>query len=99
MNTFHVALITIACTAPLLVQAQSADSAAKIQQLKEQMASRFNAADVDHDGRLTKAEAARMPRVAKNFDAIDKAGRGYVTQDDITAYAMAMAAERGKLPR
>ncbi|MDE2362598.1 MAG: EF-hand domain-containing protein [Hyphomicrobiales bacterium] len=47
---------------------------------------RFAAADKDHDGSLTLAEAkAGMPRVAKNFDMIDRGKKGYVTLDDIKA--------------
>ena len=54
----------------------------------QQLQSRFEAADTNHDGKLTKAEAqAGMPRVAKNFDQIDATHKGYVTLDDIAQYA------------
>ena len=49
---------------------------------------RFAAADKDADGKLTKAEAdAGMPRVAKNFDRLDKDKKGYVTLDQLKAAA------------
>lgn len=49
---------------------------------------RFKAADKDHDGKLTLAEAkAGMPRVAKGFDKIDKDKKGYITVEQIKAFA------------
>lgn len=49
---------------------------------------RFAAADKNHDGKLTLAEAqAGMPKVAANFDKIDTEHRGYVTLDQILAAA------------
>jgi Ca2+-binding EF-hand superfamily protein len=49
---------------------------------------KFKAADKDHDGKLTLAEAkAGMPRVAKGFDKIDKDKKGYLTVDQIKAFA------------
>ena len=48
---------------------------------------RFKAANTTGDGRLTFAQAqAKMPRVAHNFEAIDKDHNGYVTLADIRAY-------------
>ena len=56
---------------------------------------RFDAANTTHDGHLT-AEQARsgMPTVAKNFAAIDKENKGYVTIDEIRAYQREARAER-----
>jgi Ca2+-binding EF-hand superfamily protein len=51
---------------------------------------RFDAADTNHDGKLTKAEAeAGFPALAKHFSAIDSTGKGYVTMADIKAYERA----------
>ena len=56
---------------------------------------RFAAADVDHDGKLTKAEAeAGMPFVAEHFDEIDTARKGSVTMRDIAVFVRAKAAAR-----
>jgi hypothetical protein len=46
---------------------------------------RFSAANVSHDGRLTRsqAEGSGWMRIAKHFGEIDTAARGYVTLDDI----------------
>jgi hypothetical protein len=52
--------------------------------LAAELPKRFAAADVDHDGKLTRDEArAGMPRVSRFFDQIDSRKRGYVTVDDI----------------
>ena len=48
---------------------------------------RFTAADTDHDGMLSRAEAQKgMPFVAKNFDRIDTAKTGRISLADITRY-------------
>jgi len=52
------------------------------------LAQRFAAANLTHDGRLTRAQAAgAMPMVARNFDAIDLDHKGYVTLPEIRAFA------------
>jgi hypothetical protein len=67
--------------------AAHAQSAAQIAMVE----SRFAAADKDKDGKLTLAEAqAGMPRVAANFSKIDRAGKGYVTIDEIKAAMSSM---------
>ncbi len=43
----------------------------------------FNAADVDHDGTLTKSEAKKLKRVYRNFDAIDVDQDGTVDRDEV----------------
>jgi hypothetical protein len=54
----------------------------------EQIAARFAAADTNHDGQLTLAEAkAGMPRVAANFNKIDADHSGTVTKEEIKALA------------
>jgi len=45
----------------------------------------FKKADKDNDGTLTKDEAKSMPRVAKNFDAIDADKDGTVSLAEIHA--------------
>jgi len=52
------------------------------------LAQRFAAANVTHDGRLTREQAERsMPFVARDFDAIDFDQKGYVTLPEIRAFA------------
>ena len=51
------------------------------------LAQRFAAANVTHDGRLTREQAqAGMPRVAENFDAIDVDQKGFVTLPEIRTF-------------
>jgi len=65
------------------------------QQMRAKVTERFAAADVNHDGKLTREEAdAKMPRVARNFDQIDTAHKGYVTLDEIQAFSREKMAER-----
>jgi hypothetical protein len=64
------------------------------------MRDRFAAANTTHDGRLTRdqAEAGGMKMVAKNFDAIDVDHHGYVTLQDIRAFAQSRRAGRQTPP-
>ncbi|GAB7549387.1 EF-hand domain-containing protein [Cupriavidus sp. 8B] len=56
---------------------------------------RFKAADVNHDGKLTREEAkAGMPEVYKRFDKIDARKKGYVTERQIGAYWQAKTQEQ-----
>jgi len=49
----------------------------------------FKKADKDNDGTLDKAEAKAMPRVAKNFGAIDADKDGTVSLDEIHIFMKA----------
>ena len=54
---------------------------------QQRMQEHFRRADKDGDGTLSKAEAeAAMPRLAKDFDAIDANKDGKITQDEIKAH-------------
>jgi hypothetical protein len=59
-------------------------------------AQRFNAANTTHDGKLTleQARAARFRSVVRNFTAMDRDGKGYVTRHDVVAYRKALRAQR-----
>jgi hypothetical protein len=65
---------------------------------RQTLQQRFEAANTTHDGQLTKdqAVAAKWAYVSKNFAAIDSAKKGYVTVDDIRAYAAAQRAAHPK---
>ena len=52
-------------------------------------AERFKAADKNGDGMLDREEAKSMPKVAKNFDAIDADKNGTVTGKEIHDYMKA----------
>ncbi|AGU49991.1 EF-hand-like domain-containing protein [Variovorax paradoxus B4] len=69
--------------------AQTAD-ASRTAQLRTELHKRFAAADSNTDGRLTRDEArGKMPRVYRDFDAIDSTRAGAVTMAQIEAYAAA----------
>ena len=52
-------------------------------------AAAFKKADKDNDGTLDREEAKAMPKVAKNFDAIDVDKDGTVSLDEIHTYMKA----------
>ena len=54
----------------------------------------FKKADTDNDGSLTRDEAKAMPRVAKNFDAIDTDKDGTVSDKEIHNYMKAQHAKK-----
>lgn len=57
------------------------------EQREQRMADRFNAADTNHDGKLSMDEAkAGMPMLARNFDQIDTEHTGGVTLEQMKAY-------------
>ena len=58
---------------------------------------RFEAANVTHDGRLTReqAEAAGLRGILRNFEQIDTDNKGYVTLQDLRVFAQARRAQRG----
>jgi Ca2+-binding EF-hand superfamily protein len=64
----------------------SAASAAPAGTFAQRVQNRFNAADTNHDGKLTLAEAqVGMPRVAQHFAEIDTAKKGYITFSQLSA--------------
>lgn len=71
--------------------------AARAEKMKAQLDKRFDEADANHDGKLSREEAqAKMPRVAQHFDEIDTAKTGFVTKEQVQAKMVEMAAERRK---
>lgn len=62
------------------------------------LAQRFAAANVTHDGRLTRQQAQPvMPRIAENFDAIDLDQKGYVTLAEIQTFIHRQQAAGGQV--
>ncbi|WP_416758371.1 EF-hand domain-containing protein [Roseateles sp. So40a] len=87
--TAGAVIATLALIAlPVQAQTQGGKAAQKLEE-------RFNAADKDHDGKLTKAEAqAGMPRLAKHFDEIDTQKAGSLTLDQVKQYAAQQMKDR-----
>lgn len=76
---------------PAVRQAASAPTtqgAALNAQVEQKLRANFNAADADHDGTLTLAEAqaAKLGLVANNFDRIDTRRSGRVSFEDLKRY-------------
>lgn len=87
-----------AATACLLAGVACAQTAtpdtARTDALRSELKQRFASADTNGDGRLSRDEAkSGMPRVYRNFDAIDSAHAGSITLAQIEAY---VASQRGK---
>ena len=52
---------------------------------KAEIAARFNSADINADGKLTKEEArTSMPGVFDNFERVDTKAQGFITVQDLT---------------
>ena len=66
---------------------QGSQGAAAYSAQGDTLAQYFAAANVTHDGRLTRQQAAAgMPWVEQNFDAIDFDQKGYATLPEIRAF-------------
>jgi hypothetical protein len=62
-------------------------SSQRMERAMQQVQERFAAANITHDGKLTKAQAAQgMPMVAQNFDQIDTQKAGYITLAQIEQF-------------
>jgi Ca2+-binding EF-hand superfamily protein len=55
----------------------------------------FARLDTDKDGKISKAEASKGPRLSKNFDTVDADHDGFVTKAELSA-AMARHAHAKK---
>jgi Ca2+-binding EF-hand superfamily protein len=76
-------------------QPQLPQQPANGKEAKVKFTEKFNAADTNHDGKLTREEAeAGMPEVYKNFDKIDTKKTGAITQRQIGAYWAAKTKQR-----
>lgn len=60
------------------------------------MAERLRAADTNHDGMISREEAAALPKLAEHFDAIDTNHDGQITREELRAYYKQMRAEHWK---
>ncbi len=90
-------LITVAALAwPLAAAAQNTPQLTDAQRERlEQAAERFRAADTNHDGQISRAEAdASLPRIAKRFTQLDSNGDGQLSADEFRA-----AMERARAQR
>lgn len=86
-RTLISVISSVLLAAPGFLHAQSADTA-RAEKARAQLKKRFDAADGNADGQLSREEAkAGMPRVYKQFDRIDVEKTGSITMDQIAAFA------------
>lgn len=93
-----VSVAAFGAAAPVFAQQDGAPAQGQRmtpEQRAQRMTERFNAADTNHDGKLSLDEAkAGMPMVARNFDQIDTGHTGAVTLDQLNAFAKAHMGQR-----
>lgn len=90
-------LAALVAIAPAFAQDQGQGQRERLtpEQRQQRMVERFNAADTNHDGKLSLDEAkAGMPMLARNFDQIDTGHTGAVTLDQLNAYMKEHRGER-----
>jgi hypothetical protein len=76
-------------------QAPNTDRMEKAQKARAELQKRFDAADTNKDGKLSREEAqAKMPRVYKSFDTIDTSHTGTISLADIEAFLMSKKGSR-----
>ncbi|MEP6483133.1 MAG: EF-hand domain-containing protein [Rudaea sp.] len=85
-----IALMLFACASSFDLHAQQTATPDRTQKAGEKLREKFSAADIDHDGSLTRDEAAKgMPHAAKHFDDIDANHDGKLSLQEIAQYLSA----------
>lgn len=90
------ALVAAGLTATTLGTPAFADDDAAKARLAKQVDNVFARLDSDHDGKITKSEASKGPRLSKHFDAIDTNHDGFVTRAELAAALAARYANARK---
>lgn len=67
------------------------DDAAMKAKIAKRVDDAFAKLDTDKDGKISKTEAAKGPRLSKNFDNVDADHDGFVTRAEMTAAMTKMA--------
>jgi Ca2+-binding EF-hand superfamily protein len=79
------ALVAAGLTATTLATPAFADEGAPKAKLAKRIDTVFARLDTDKDGKISKAEASKGPRLSKHFDAVDTDHDGFVTRAELTA--------------
>lgn len=80
--------LIFAAAVPLTASAQSAANLPATPANDAEVTARFNAADKNGDGKVTKEEAeAGLPRVAMAWEKIDVDKKGYITLEQLQVIA------------
>ena len=98
MKKVNIAVVTVLLSAGIgtsAVLAQTPPEAPKGDRAHK-MHDRIKAADKDGDGKISRAEAVALPRIAKHFDEIDTNKDGFVTKEELKARHDKRAAQKQK---
>lgn len=86
MKSLKTGLLVTLLAAAFAAPAFAGDDAAKGDRAQKAH-ERLKAADKNGDGKISREEAnASLPRLAKNFDAIDTNKDGFVTKEEMRAF-------------
>jgi hypothetical protein len=88
--------IVVALTAASLAAASFLVFGAAGERHDGKFAERLRTADANGDGLISRAEAASLPRLARQFDEIDANRDGQASQDELRAFHEKRRAEHGQ---
>jgi Ca2+-binding EF-hand superfamily protein len=88
----YLALIAAAGLAGAALAAQAAHEG----QGPGRMLERLRQADTNHDGMISRDEAAALPMISKHFDEIDANHDGQITTEELRAFHQRMRGEHWK---
>ncbi|HEX7112274.1 MAG TPA: EF-hand domain-containing protein [Mizugakiibacter sp.] len=87
------ALLIVA--AMLLPLAACAQDGSRAQRFAAKAQQRFDAADTNHDGMISRDEAQQgLPRIAQHFDDVDTNHDGQLSREELGAYLKSLRAAR-----
>lgn len=88
MKRVPVAFVTFLLSASIGASAAFAQSPPESQKVDraQKMQERLKAADTDGDGKISRAEAVVLPRLAKHFDEIDANTDGFIIKEEMKAH-------------
>lgn len=93
-NPLRAATLLIAA-AMLLPLAACAQDGSRAQRFAAKAQQRFDAADANHDGMISREEAQQgMPRIAQHFDDVDSNHDGQLSREELGAYLKSLRAAR-----
>ena len=93
--TMALAAACWACTAALAQAPAAPESQAALTKGEIKAQQQFKMLDFNGDGKLSRKEVAIIPKLAAAFDETDTNKDGYVTYEEVRAYAVKYRADRG----
>jgi len=97
-TNFLLAALTLAMTTTAFA-ADTPPSPDRAEKAGAKMREKFDAADTDHDGLLSRDETAKgLPHLSKRFDAIDSNHDGKLSMQEIAQFLRNKRAVRGETP-